>query len=111
MRHKDLKNFSRKELLEVLVSQGKEIERLEEELKLANEKLASREIYIKNSGSIAEAALRLNHIFEDADSAAQQYLASINKMVQMEYETLNRISQKEQVVQEQLDKLQGKNSD
>lgn len=82
---KQLKKFSRKDLLEVLVAQSKEIETLKEQLCLAQQQLARRELAIRNAGSLAEAALHLNHIFQDADAAAQQYLASIKAMVQEEH--------------------------
>jgi hypothetical protein len=39
--------------------------------------LAERKIVIEKSGSIAEAALKLNGIFEAAQRAADQYLYSI----------------------------------
>lgn len=105
MTDKHLKKLNRKELLEILVFQEREIERLKGELKLVNEKLESREIYIKNAGSIAEAALKMNHIFEDADVAAQQYLENIKKMAQMEQKTLKRIRKKEREIQEKLKQL------
>jgi hypothetical protein len=95
MTDKKLQKLSRKELLEVMLTQGKEIERLQEELRLANEKLESREITVKDSGSIAEAALKLNSIFENADAAAQQYLASIEKMSRETEEALLRVRERE----------------
>lgn len=109
MTNKDLKKFTRKELLEVLVYQGKEIERLQNELRLANEKLGSRELCMKNAGSIAEAALSLNHIFQDADEAGKQYVASIKKMAQIEQEKLKAIEQKEKELRSILEKIQNKN--
>jgi hypothetical protein len=41
--------------------------------------LEKREISIRESGSIAEAALRLSGIFEDAQRAADTYLAEIRR--------------------------------
>jgi chemotaxis regulatin CheY-phosphate phosphatase CheZ len=73
---KSLRKLSRKELLEILVNQSHRIEHLEAQLREANEKLQMREIVMDNAGSIAEAALRLNQIFQDADAACQQYLDS-----------------------------------
>lgn len=34
-------------------------------------------LHIENAGSIAEAAISMNHVFEDAENAARQYLDSI----------------------------------
>lgn len=103
-RHKELRKFSRRELLEILVSQSKEIDRLQAQLAAANSLLESREITIKNAGSMAEAALQLNHIFQDADAAARQYLDSIKLMVQKEWEVLNQILEKERVLHAKLEK-------
>lgn len=44
MTHKELKKLSRRELLEILVAQSREIDRLQKELKAANELLENREI-------------------------------------------------------------------
>ena len=77
MTNKELRRLSRRELLELLIEQGKKAERLQEQLDEANAKLLSREIQVASAGSIAEAALRLNHIFEDAQAAADQYLESV----------------------------------
>jgi hypothetical protein len=74
---KTLKKLTRKELLEILVNQSRQIESLEAQLQEANEKLSQREIILENAGTMAEAALQLNHIFQDADAACQQYLASV----------------------------------
>ena len=50
---------------------------VEEELAEAKEQLENRRIQIENSGSIAEAALKLNGIFEAAQAAANQYLENL----------------------------------
>lgn len=72
-----VKRMSRKELLELLVLQSKKIEELNDELKRVNGLLKDREIIISTSGSIAEAALKLNKVFETAQLAADQYLDNI----------------------------------
>lgn len=71
------KRMTRKDLLELLVIQSKKIDDLEEKLKKTNELLEDKRIIIKESGSIAEAALKLNKIFEIAQTTADQYLDSI----------------------------------
>ncbi len=80
MTEKELKKLNRQELLEILLAQSKMIDRLQAKLKDANEKLAERELKISEAGSIAEASLVLNHIFEDAQKAADQYLENIRRM-------------------------------
>lgn len=77
MENKELKRMKRADLLEILVKQNREIERLEQELKTAKEQLASREIVIAEAGSIAEASLKLNGVFEAVQAACQQYLDNV----------------------------------
>ena len=77
MEQKDLKKIKRKELLELMLEQAKRIQELELEIKDLKSELDSKKIKIKESGSIAEAALKLNNIFENAQSAADQYVESV----------------------------------
>ena len=77
MTDKELKKLSRAELLEILVEQSKEMEELRSELAEVKEQLNSREIKLGKAGSIAEAALGLNKVFEAAQAAADQYLDNI----------------------------------
>ena len=79
MTSKELRKLSRKELIEVLLAQTREMEQLKAELNSKNELLEKREINIRESGSIAEAALRLSGIFEDAQKAADTYLTEIRR--------------------------------
>lgn len=72
-----LKKLTRQELLEMLIESEKHVDQLEKELEEAREELDDRRIMIENSGSIAEAALRLSGIFEAAQAAADQYLENI----------------------------------
>ena len=76
-REKSLKKLSRAELLEMLIAEEKRIDDLEQELAKAREELEEKRIRIGRSGSIAEAALRLNGIFEAAQAAADQYLLNL----------------------------------
>ena len=77
MTEKELRRLNRRELLELLIEQGKKVNQLQAQLDEANAKLESRQILLASAGSIAEAALKLNHIFEDAQAAADQYLENI----------------------------------
>jgi len=76
---KRLKKISKKELLEILLAQAKKIDELETELKEVKEELNSRRIEIKKSGSIAEAALKLNGIFELAQKTADEYVENVKE--------------------------------
>jgi len=77
MTQREVRKLKRADLLELLIEQRKQIEKLQAELIAANTKLRDRAIQINNIGSIAEAALQLNGIFEAAQNACDQYLYNI----------------------------------
>ena len=77
MTDKELKKLKRAELLQILLTQSKEIDRAE--LDEANAKLADKKIMLEKSGSIAEASLSVFHIFEGAQQAADVYLENIKR--------------------------------
>lgn len=79
---KDSKHLKRAELLEMLIEQSKEVESLKKQVAELQKQLDDRRIQMESIGSIAEAALTLNHIFEAADTAASQYIDSIKQMEQ-----------------------------
>lgn len=72
-----LKKLSRQDLLEMLIESEKYVKQLEKELEETKKQLEDRRIRIEKSGSIAEAALKLNGIFEAAQAAADQYLENL----------------------------------
>ena len=80
MTDKTLRKMSRRELMEMLLEQSKEVERLRAELEQAEQKLRSRQIALRDAGSIAEASLRLNEVFESAQRAADQYLLNVKQL-------------------------------
>lgn len=88
MTAKELKRLSRSDLLEMLLALRKENEQLREQLELAQKQLENRRIEIEKSGSLAEAALRLNGIFEAAQAACEQYTENMRqRSEQQERET------------------------
>ena len=80
MTEKELRRLSRRELLEMLITRTMENERLTEELQQAQKELSDRKFIQEHAGSMAEAALQLNGVFEAADRAAKQYLENIRRM-------------------------------
>ncbi len=80
MTDREMKRLSRRELLELLLEERRENERLSAELREANERLGSRQIDLESAGSIAEAALRLNGVFAAAQAAADQYLENARRL-------------------------------
>lgn len=80
MNNKELKRMSRTELLELLIEQMEENEKLRAELESKTRLLNERQITLQKAGSIAKAALELNKIFEAADAAAKQYVESVYRL-------------------------------
>ena len=73
MAGKDLRKLSKTELLELLVEQGRENLALRARLEAAEAELEKRRLAMEESGSIAEAALKLSGIFEAAQKAVDIY--------------------------------------
>ena len=80
MTDKELRKLKRADLLELLLVQAKENEQQKERIAELERQLADRELMLQESGSIAEAALRLNGIFEDAQRAADLYLENVRRI-------------------------------
>ena len=80
MTEKELKKLNRKQLLELLLIQTSRADKLEAELNKAKERLKRRELVEMEAGTMAEAALRINRVFEAADAAAAQYLQNIMRI-------------------------------
>ncbi len=82
MTDREFKKLNRAELLELLLEESRENERLRAELKEANDKLADKAIQLEKLGSIAEASLKLNGVFEAAEAAAAQYLENARRIAE-----------------------------
>lgn len=111
MTSNELRKLSRKELLEILLEQSVTLDRIQVELEDAKVQLQKRHIDMNQAGTMAEAALILNGVFEAADNAAKQYLDNIKqisesqaeKSAQIESETEKRC---EKIIEEAKDKAQ-----
>jgi uncharacterized coiled-coil protein SlyX len=79
---KPLRKMNKTELLEIILEQSRQIDKLQRQLDKANAKLLERQITIDSSGNIAEAELRLNGVFEAAQRAADEYLANVHRSVE-----------------------------
>lgn len=77
MTEKDLKKLSRLELIDIIYELQKRLIESEKESAALKDRLKDRELRISSSGSIAEAAIKLNGVFESAQAAADQYLQSV----------------------------------
>lgn len=88
MTERELRKLSRADLLELLLEETKENEKLRIQLEQAQEQLADRRILIENAGSVAEAALQLNGVFQAAEEAAAQYLENVRRLAGEQSDTI-----------------------
>lgn len=79
MNERTLKQLKKIELYEILLAQSKEIDRLKQKLIETQQKLENKQIIIQEAGSLADAALKLTKIFEEAQKAADIYLKNITE--------------------------------
>ncbi len=75
----DLTKMKKKELLEIMLAQGKEIDKLNARIIDLESQLANREFEFSKIGSIAEASLAVTKIFEEAEKAANIYLDNVRR--------------------------------
>ncbi len=77
MTNKEIEKLTRKELIQMLLTVTEENDRLNGEIEKLTHELKLRKIAIESSGTMAEAAMKLNRVFEAADAAAKQYLQNV----------------------------------
>ena len=75
----DLTKMKKKEILEIMLAQGEEIDRLRAQVADLEAKLADRELLVERCGSLAEASIRVTKVFEEAQRAADIYLENIRR--------------------------------
>ena len=79
MTEKELLKLKRSEMLEIMLAQSREIDKLRQELEEAKAKVEDRELRLKDCGNIAEASLRLTNIFTEAQKAVDLYVENIKR--------------------------------
>jgi len=79
MTEKELKKLNRYQLLEIIIMQTEEIEKLTQELEHTKKLLENRKIDMACAGNIAKASLVLSGVFEAAQAAADVYLDSVKE--------------------------------
>ncbi|MFC3927870.1 DNA repair protein [Streptococcus caprae] len=82
MEQVNLRKLKREQLLELMLQQQETIEMQEQKIRTLEANLNQREIKIEEAGSIAQAALALNGVFEAAQQAADQYLLSVKAIAE-----------------------------
>lgn len=73
MTDKELRKLNRSALLEMLVEQSRENDRLRAQVDELQRLLSDRQLKINQAGSIAEASLQLNQVFEAAQADRSKY--------------------------------------
>lgn len=102
MKVSDLKKMRRSDLLEILLHLRKENDRLIDELEQARQELASRAVFIEESGSLAEAAIRINGVMEAAQKACSQYTFNVQKRCEEKEEYCRQLEQATKIKCEQM---------
>ena len=80
MTDQELRKLNRSELLELMLEQSREIDRLQAELAETRDALQERNLKIESCGSIAEAAAEVNSLFHAAQRAADMYLLNVQRI-------------------------------
>lgn len=93
MTEKELKKLSRADLLQILIAQGRELREMQEKYAQAERALQERTIRLNKAGSIAEASLQLNGVFEAAQAACEQYQESILELSRRQYAACAKIEE------------------
>ena len=101
MTDKELRRLSRAELLDILYEQQKRYEESLAENQALRQQMEERTLRIAAAGSIAEAAVQVNGVFEAAQAAADQYLASVKAAAaEMAQKTDEAQRQREAILQD-----------
>ena len=76
---KELLKLKKKDILEIMLRQGEEIDALRARVAELEAQLEKREFELSKVGSIAQASLQVTNIFEEAEKAARIYLENIRR--------------------------------
>ena len=77
MTDKEFKRLSRPQLIDIMYQLQLKVEELTEENQQLKEELENKRLRIQQAGSIADAALDINGVFQAAQRAADQYLEEV----------------------------------
>ncbi len=84
MTDKEFKRLRRSDLIEILYEYQKREKALNEEIASLKAELESRDLKIRNAGSIAEAVVKLNELFETAQKTADEYVEQVKRNAERE---------------------------
>ena len=77
-----MRKMNRYQLLELLIVQTERADKLQARLEEAERQLNEQTIKISSLGSIAEASLQLQGVFQAAQNAAEMYVNAANKQAE-----------------------------
>ena len=80
MTEREMRHMSRVDLLNIILKQSEEINALRTENEELHGQIEDKTIAINESGSMAEACLRVNRVFEAAEAAVAQYKENIERL-------------------------------
>ena len=78
----DLSKLKKKDLLEIMLRQGEEIDSLRAQVADLQSRLDSRDFELSQIGNIAEASLVVTNVFEEAQKAAVIYLRNVKRIAE-----------------------------
>lgn len=94
-------NLSKNEMMMVMHDQEQEIEKLRSEVAELQEKLDSYEIKVSQSGSLAEASIKINGLFEAAEATVNTFIENMKLRDARSEEILADVEkQAEQIISE-----------
>ena len=98
MTDKELRHLSRAELIDIIYELQKQSDEKDAQMQEMQTALDERTLRISNAGSIAEAAVSINGVFEAAQAAADQYLASVKSAMADMERTLAEAEEKRRTI-------------
>ena len=91
MMDQELRHLTREDLLDIIYELQRRTQQVEQENETIRKQLADQTVKLEKAGSIAEAALALNGVFEAAQAAADQYLAQVHAANEQSQQLADRI--------------------
>ena len=84
MTDKEFKRLRRSDLIEIIYEYQKREKTLNEEIAALKAELEARDLKIRDAGSIAEAVVKLNELFETAQKTADEYVEQVKRNAERE---------------------------
>lgn len=79
MTDKEFRKLRRSELIEIIYEYQRREKEMQTEINDLRDQLDARDLKISEAGSIAEAVIRLNELFETAQKTADDYIDQVRK--------------------------------